>query len=163
MNRMYADYHRSTWTDGCIQRPPDRSRSHNPRRVDQVCVKGASINNYNVTLNIGQHRHFRDWHECGGRFLIPGLLSCPMTWPRRRCNSSRSGDARCCEAHLGPIHSRKTDSSWFNLHPGMGTSETAIVYGNHFENGYRGRSQSAEGKWFDYIIIHESAHEWFWK
>jgi aminopeptidase N len=41
--------------------------------------------------------------------------------------------------------------------------QSAIAYGNHYLNGYLGRDLSGSGwglKW-DYIIIHESGHEWF--
>jgi aminopeptidase N len=38
-------------------------------------------------------------------------------------------------------------------------NQSAITYGNHFENGYLGRPGSDMR--FDFIIVHESAHEWF--
>ena len=41
--------------------------------------------------------------------------------------------------------------------------QSSITYGNGFQNGYRGRDLSGTG-WglkFDFIIIHESGHEWF--
>ena len=41
--------------------------------------------------------------------------------------------------------------------------QSSITYGNNFENGYLGRDLSGTG-WgmkFDFIIIHESGHEWF--
>jgi aminopeptidase N len=41
--------------------------------------------------------------------------------------------------------------------------QSAVAYGNGYENGYRTRDVSGTGlglKW-DFIIIHESAHEWF--
>lgn len=47
-------------------------------------------------------------------------------------------------------------------HLGM-EHQTAIAYGNKFMNGYLGRDLSGTGlglKW-DFIIVHESGHEWF--
>src|SRR2546425_11218722 len=41
--------------------------------------------------------------------------------------------------------------------------QSAVAYGNWYANGYRGRDASGTGlglKW-DFIIVHESAHEWF--
>jgi len=41
--------------------------------------------------------------------------------------------------------------------------QSSVTYGNGFTNGYRGTDLSGSG-WglkFDFIIIHESAHEWF--
>ena len=37
----------------------------------------------------------------------------------------------------------------------------AIAYGNKYLNGYLGRDFSRIGLHFDYIIIHESGHEWW--
>ena len=41
--------------------------------------------------------------------------------------------------------------------------QTAVTYGNGFRNGYGGRDWTGVGisPRFDFIIIHESAHEWF--
>ena len=41
--------------------------------------------------------------------------------------------------------------------------QSAVTYGNKFENGYGGRDWTGVGisPKFDFIIIHESAHEWF--
>ena len=41
--------------------------------------------------------------------------------------------------------------------------QSGIAYGNQYRNGYLGkdRTQSGFGDKFDFIIIHESAHEWF--
>ncbi|MEY4812223.1 MAG: hypothetical protein RLZZ462_1096 [Bacteroidota bacterium] len=47
-------------------------------------------------------------------------------------------------------------------HLGM-EHQSAIAYGNQFKNGYLGRDLSGTGwglKW-DFIIVHESGHEWF--
>ncbi|MEC7265209.1 MAG: M1 family aminopeptidase, partial [Bacteroidota bacterium] len=41
--------------------------------------------------------------------------------------------------------------------------QSSVTYGNKYENGYLGRDLSSTG-WgllFDFIIIHESGHEWF--
>ena len=41
--------------------------------------------------------------------------------------------------------------------------QSAVTYGNGFKNGYRGRDWTGVGisPRFDFIIIHESGHEWF--
>ena len=41
--------------------------------------------------------------------------------------------------------------------------QSAVTYGNHFANGYLERDWTGVGisPKFDFIIIHESAHEWF--
>ena len=47
-------------------------------------------------------------------------------------------------------------------HLGM-EHQSAVAYGNQYKNGYLGmdRSASGWGKKWDFIIIHESGHEWF--
>ena len=47
-------------------------------------------------------------------------------------------------------------------HLGM-EHQSNVAYGNKYQNGYLGRDLSGTGiglKW-DYIIIHETGHEWF--
>jgi aminopeptidase N len=47
-------------------------------------------------------------------------------------------------------------------HTGM-EHQSAVAYGNHYKPGYRGRDLSGTGwgmKW-DFIVVHESGHEWF--
>jgi aminopeptidase N len=47
-------------------------------------------------------------------------------------------------------------------HLGM-EHQSGIAYGNHYHNGYLGRDLSGTGwglKW-DFIVVHESGHEWF--
>ncbi|MCA9264679.1 MAG: M1 family metallopeptidase [Planctomycetales bacterium] len=41
--------------------------------------------------------------------------------------------------------------------------QSSVTYGNYFRNGYRGRDLSGTGVGFkfDFIIVHESGHEWF--
>lgn len=47
-------------------------------------------------------------------------------------------------------------------HLGM-EHQSAVAYGNGYKNGYLGRdlSKTGEGLKFDFIIVHESGHEWF--
>jgi aminopeptidase N len=47
-------------------------------------------------------------------------------------------------------------------HLGM-EHQSAVAYGNRYQNGYLGRdlSGTGEGMKWDFIIVHESGHEWF--
>jgi aminopeptidase N len=70
---------------------------------------------------------------------------------------------KCFEHWFGPY---PFYSDGFKLiespHLGM-EHQSAIAYGNGFQNGYLGKDLSGTGwgtKW-DFIIIHESGHEWF--
>ncbi len=41
--------------------------------------------------------------------------------------------------------------------------QSSVTYGNGFQNGYRGRdlSETGVGLKFDFIVVHETAHEWW--
>ena len=45
-------------------------------------------------------------------------------------------------------------------HLGM-EHQSAVAYGNSYLNGYNGTASSVEGLTFDFIILHETAHEWW--
>jgi aminopeptidase N len=47
-------------------------------------------------------------------------------------------------------------------YPGM-EHQSSVTYGNYYRNGYRARDVSGTGIGFkfDFIIVHESGHEWF--
>ncbi len=61
------------------------------------------------------------------------------------------------------IRFMKTVTSWYRLRIWDMEHQSSVTYGNKFLNGYLGRDLSGTG-WgmkFDFIIIHESGHEWF--
>ena len=70
---------------------------------------------------------------------------------------------RCFEYWFGPYPWYEDGYKLVETpHLGM-EHQSAVAYGNHYHNGYLGRDLSGTGvglKW-DFIIVHESAHEWF--
>lgn len=121
------------------------------------------INNYNVTINIGTYTHFRDWHiNQDGDSLSLDYYVLPEDLAKARVQFKQvSPMLSCYESHFGAYPFPKDGFKLVQSpHPGM-EHQSAIAYGNYFENGYRRKAATPEGKWFDYIIIHESAHEWF--
>ncbi len=70
---------------------------------------------------------------------------------------------KCFEYWFGPYPFYE-DSYKLVESPHLGMEhQSAVAYGNSFQNGYRGQDLSRSGfglKW-DFIIIHESGHEWF--
>ena len=122
------------------------------------------INTYNVTINVGRYAHFSDTLQGeAGRLTLD-------YWPLAYHADTARGQfkqvlpmLRCFEHWFGPY-------PWYDdgyklietPHLGM-EHQSGIAYGNHFQNGYRGRDLSGTGlglQW-DFIIVHESAHEWF--
>ncbi len=124
----------------------------------------SPINNYNVAVNAGRYAHIQDTIT-GER----GLLTLDY-WPlaenldraRRQFQQVRPM-LRCFEHWFGPFPWYEDGFKLVETpHLGM-EHQSAIAYGNHYLNGYRGRDLSGTGlglQW-DFIIVHEAAHEWW--
>jgi aminopeptidase N len=122
------------------------------------------INNYAINIAAGSYAHYSE--------RVQGEKG-PLTldfWPL----TYHVDDAKRQWAQVQPM--MKCFEHWFGPYPfyedgyklievpntGM-EHQSAVTYGNFFQNGYRGRDGSGTGlgmKW-DFIIVHESAHEWF--
>jgi aminopeptidase N len=119
------------------------------------------INTYNVTVNIGRFVHF------GDTYVNEDTLSLDYYVLPTHLEVARSQFAQvksmlgCFEGYFGkypfPRDGYKLVES---PHLGM-EHQSAIAYGNGYRQGYRGSSSSRFGILFDFIIIHESAHEWW--
>ncbi|MBP6183641.1 MAG: M1 family metallopeptidase [Saprospiraceae bacterium] len=121
------------------------------------------INNYNVTFNIGDYSHFNDWYvNENGDSLSLDYYVMPENLSKARAQFMQVLPMLSCfENHFG-LYPFYEDGYKLVETPYLGMEhQSAIAYGNHYENGYRGSASSQEGLWFDYIIIHETAHEWF--
>ena len=116
------------------------------------------INNYDVSLNIGTYTHFSDSYN--------GLSLDYFVFPEDLEKAKRQfvqvkDMLKAYERFFGDYPFPKDGYKLVEaLYSGV-ENQTAITYGNHFENGYLGRPKTGIGTWFDFIIIHESAHEWF--
>ena len=69
----------------------------------------------------------------------------------------------CFEGWLGPYPFYEDGYKLVEA-PYLGMEhQSAVAYGNRFQNGYLGFDLSGTGRGlsWDYVIIHESAHEWF--
>jgi aminopeptidase N len=122
------------------------------------------INNYDVAVNAGHYSHFADVYQGEG-----GPLTLDF-WPlayhveaARRQFQQVVPMLRCFEHWFGPFPWYEDGYKLVETpHLGM-EHQSAVAYGNRYENGYLGRDLSGTGwglKW-DFIIVHESAHEWW--
>ncbi|HEX9940178.1 MAG TPA: M1 family metallopeptidase [Longimicrobium sp.] len=122
------------------------------------------INNYNVSVNAARYAHFSDTFQ-GER----GTLSLDF-WPlqynleRARAQWQQVKPVlQCFERWFGPYPWYEDGFKLVETpHLGM-EHQSAVAYGNHYMNGYRGRDLSGTGlglRW-DFIIVHETAHEWW--
>jgi len=122
------------------------------------------INNYNVTVNAGSYAHFADTMqgEKGTLTLDYYPLAANLEKARRQFQQVKPVLA-CFERWFGPYPWYEDGFKLVETpHLGM-EHQSAVAYGNHYQNGYRGRdlSQTGEGLDWDFIIVHETGHEWF--
>ncbi len=118
------------------------------------------INNYDVTLNVGNFVQFAD--KVGELTCDFFVLPEHLTLAKKQFSQTRTMLA-CFEHYFGP-YPFKEDGYKLIESPYLGMEhQSAIAYGNHFQNGYLGSDLSGTGfgKSWDYILVHESAHEWF--
>jgi aminopeptidase N len=122
------------------------------------------INNYSLSMNIAKYVSFSDtlMGEAGilplNFYVLPDHLS-------RAKNQFQQAKSmlHCFEFWLGKYPFYEDGYKLIEV-PYLGMEhQSAVTYGNKFNNGYLGRDLSGTG-WglnWDFIIIHESGHEWF--
>ena len=125
----------------------------------------SPINNYNVTLNVADYVRLSDefYGEKGKLTLDYYVLRGNEEKARDQFARNVKPMLRCFEPWFGPYPFYQ-DGYKLIESPYLGMEhQSAIAYGNKFQNGYLGRDLSGTGigsSW-DFIIIHESGHEWF--
>lgn len=123
------------------------------------------INNYDVTFNIGKYAHFSDTFmgEKGPLSLDYYVLEENLDKAKIHFEADVKPMLKCFEHWFGPYPFYQDGFKLVETgYLGM-EHQSAVAYGNKFRKGYLGRDLSGTGfglKW-DYIIIHESGHEWF--
>ncbi len=121
------------------------------------------INNYNVTLNIGKYAHFDDIYtndEGGALTLDYFVMPYNLEKAKKQFQEVKPMLA-CFEKFFGKFPFYRDGYKMVESpHLGM-EHQTAIAYGNKYRFGYKGKGSSEIGITFDFIIIHESAHEWW--
>ncbi|SDG97444.1 Peptidase family M1 [Psychroflexus sediminis] len=118
------------------------------------------INNYNITLNIADYAHFED--EYRGLSLNYYVLKENLEKAKEQFQQVKPM-MDCFYEKFGEYPFQKDGYKLVET-PYLGMEhQSAVAYGNNYLNGYLGKDMSNTGiglKW-DFIIIHESAHEWF--
>lgn len=121
------------------------------------------INNYNVTLNIGKYAHFADEYiNEQGKTLALDYYVMPYNLEKAKKQFKQVKPMiSCYEKYLGNYPFYKDGYALVETpYAGM-EHQGAIAYGNKYKTGYSGYDYSGIGLDFDYIIIHESGHEWW--
>ncbi len=118
------------------------------------------INNYCVSVNIGTYAHFADKHGS----LSLDFWCLPENMDKARKQFAQAKPMIMAYEHaFGPYPFPKDGYKLIEVpYAGM-EHQSAVTYGNRFANGYLERDWTGVGisPKFDFIIIHESAHEWF--
>jgi aminopeptidase N len=122
------------------------------------------INNYGVNINIGDYVSFSEVFtgekgdlDCDYYVLRDNLEKAKVHFKQAPLM------LKAFEHWFGPYPFYE-DSYKLLEAPYLGMEhQSSNTYGNGYQNGYLGKDRSGSG-WgskFDYIIIHESGHEWF--
>ena len=122
------------------------------------------INNYAITVAAANYAHYSDtmMGEAGPLTMDFWPLDYHLDAARRQFPQAETTLA-CFEHWFGPYPWYEDGFKLIETpHPGM-EHQSAVAYGNHYANGYRGRDGSGTGigMEFDFIIVHETAHEWW--
>ncbi|WP_266206066.1 M1 family metallopeptidase [Pontibacter kalidii] len=140
-----------------VQEHPDGSKTY-------TWFVANPINNYGVNLSIGDYAHFSDTYlgEKGELDLNFYPLSYNLEKAKKQFTQTHQM-LQAFEHWFGPYPFYEDGFKLIEV-PYLGMEhQSAVTYGNGYQNGYRGRDLSGTG-WglkFDFIIIHEAGHEWF--
>jgi len=122
------------------------------------------INDYSIIPSIGKYVNFKDIYngEKGKLDLDYWVLDYNLDKAKKQFEQVKPM-LKAFEYWFGPYPFYE-DSYKIVESPHLGMEhQSNVAYGNNYGNGYMGRDLSGTGiglKW-DYIIIHESGHEWF--
>lgn len=118
------------------------------------------INTYDITVNIADYVHIHDNHK--GLDLDYYVLRANEKKARKHFEEVKPM-MDCFQEKFGK-YPFSDDGYKLVETPYLGMEhQSAVAYGNHYMKGYMGNDLSGTGvgTLFDYIIIHESGHEWF--
>lgn len=122
------------------------------------------INNYGVNVNIAAYTHFTDTFPGEKGALTLDFYVLPENLEKAKSQFQQAKSMfKAFEHWFGPYPFYEDGYKLVEV-PYLGMEhQSSVTYGNQFGNGYLGQDLSGSGwglKW-DYIIIHESGHEWF--
>ena len=122
------------------------------------------INTYAVTMNIGKYSSWKDTLQGEGGLLDIEYWALTENLDKAKKQFLQTKPMLKCFEHWFGKYPFYEDSYKLVETPFLGMEhQSAIAYGNKYMNGYLGNDiyGSGWGKKWDFIIVHESGHEWF--
>ncbi len=124
----------------------------------------SPINNYSISVNAGTYAHWRELFE--GELGTLTMDFWPLAFHEKAARSQweQARDMLTCFEHWFGPYPWYQDGYKLVEAPHLGMEhQSAVAYGNGYQNGYRGTDLSGTGQGlsWDFIIVHESAHEWW--
>ncbi|MBU4537830.1 MAG: M1 family metallopeptidase [Weeksellaceae bacterium] len=153
--------------------PKDLVGVGNGRLIKQTSEKNRNIftwevknpiNTYSIVPNVGKYVNFKDSYdgEKGKLDLDYWVLDYNLEKAKKQFQQVKPM-MKAFEYWFGPYPFYE-DSYKLVESPYLGMEhQSSVAYGNNYANGYLGRDLSGTGvglNW-DFIIIHETGHEWF--
>jgi len=157
-----------------INAPDSLTAVGNGRLIEKHAIGGGytqyqwqvknPINSYNIIPYIGKYSHFQEKYkgEKGELDMDYWVLDYNLEKAKKQFADARR-TMQALEHWFGPYRCYE-DGYKLVESPHLGMEhQSAVAYGNGYQNGYLGRDLSWSC-WVlkcDFIIIHESGHEWF--
>jgi aminopeptidase N len=122
------------------------------------------INLYDICFYAGNYAHWQDTARGEAGVLTLDFYPLQINESIAKAHWAMVRDMiHCFERWMGPYPFYEDGYKLVEA-PFLGMEhQSAVAYGNSYRMGYRGRDRSATGQglYFDFITVHESAHEWF--
>ncbi|MHA8066560.1 M1 family metallopeptidase [Aquirufa sp. ROCK2-A2] len=130
------------------------SRTENKESAKSHWKVSYPINTYNVSLNIANYAHWQETlTQYNGKDLNLDYYVLKPNLDKARAHFQQSREMLLIfEKYFGPYPFPRDGYALVETDYWGMEHQSAVAYGNHYKNNSFG---------FDFIIIHESAHEWF--
>lgn len=141
-----------------------RAVTKNEKTASYTWFVSNPINNYGVNINIGDYVDFSETYngEKGNLDMHYFVLKDNLIKAKKQFLDAPKM-MKAFEYWFGPYPFYEDSYKLVEV-PYLGMEhQSSVTYGNRYMDGYLGRDLSGTG-WglkFDFIIIHESGHEWF--
>ena len=159
-------------TDGDQRRRPERSRRRLERQVRRQdrsrrrlhALGLARAVSDQLLQRLAEHRQLHAFLRSAGRPAASTSTSCPAASISAAAQFAQAKPMlEAYQKYFGEYPFKKDGYKLIEApYSGM-EHQSAVTYGNRFANGYLERDWTGVGisTKFDFIIIHESGHEWF--